>query len=91
MTPLDTAHFRANADRLRRHPKLQSGAAPVVRTLAFTGEHDSLTTPERCRAVAARFRDAECFVVRRADHPVPLERPRACAGLVDAFLRGLRV
>lgn len=91
MTDTAVEHFRTNARRLLIHRSLGTDRPPSVRTLVFTGEHDSITTPECCRRVAAAIEDACFALIESGDHLVALERPNVCTGLADAFLRGLTV
>ncbi len=77
--------FRENSARLMHHRRLGVRRSRVP-ALIFTGEHDPLTTPRRCREVAGILGDALFTTVRNADHLVPLERPEVCCELVEAFL-----
>lgn len=87
LPPRAARQFEANADRLLLHRQFRPGA-PAARTLVLTGEHDPLTTPDRCREVAASIPAATFTVVRGADHLAPVERPEVCQALVEAFLGG---
>ena len=77
-----------NAERLLVHRRLDTSRPLQPRTLVFTGEHDTVTTPACCREVAATGVDAYYSVVHGGDHLVPLEQFDACVNLVEMFLHG---
>ncbi|MFU9037911.1 MULTISPECIES: alpha/beta fold hydrolase [unclassified Streptomyces] len=56
-----------------------------VRTLVFSGEHDTVTSAERQRAFAARIPGSRFLTVPDADHRVVLERAEDVAELVSQF------
>jgi non-heme chloroperoxidase len=59
-------------------------------TLVIGGLHDGIFTPEIMRdAVAAPIPGAR-LVILDANHEIPHERPRELAGLLEAFLAGLK-
>jgi pimeloyl-ACP methyl ester carboxylesterase len=88
MSDRENEQFRVNGRRILLHRRLDMSQPVPVRALVFTGQYDSVTTPEHCREVAATIRDAHLVVVRDADHLVPLERFDLCISLTDSFLRG---
>ncbi|MFI8519767.1 alpha/beta fold hydrolase [Streptomyces sp. NPDC085481] len=87
LTSHDREQFIANTQRLLRHEGLDVHQPPTMPVLVASGEHDSFTTPDRCRALAATCADSRLAVVSDADHMLPVERP---AELVDLGLRFLR-
>jgi len=88
MTEREIEQFRVNSRRLLVHRSLDLSRPLRPRTLIFTGEHDTVTTPACCREVAATGVDSYCTVVRGGDHLVPLERLETCVDLVEMFLGG---
>ncbi len=62
-----------------------SGVPAGVRTLAFSGEHDTVTSGERQRAFAARIPGSRFLTVPDTDHWVVLERAEDVAELVSRF------
>ncbi len=58
-------------------------------TLVIAGARDTLFTPELLRqALVNQIPDARLALVD-CGHEIPLERPRECAALIEAFLAGL--
>ena len=90
MTEREIEQFRINGRRILLHRRLDKSLPVPVRALVFTGEHDSVTTPEHCLEVASTISDSHLVLVRDADHLAVLERFEVCAQLTDSFLRGLR-
>ncbi len=88
MTEREVEQFRVNGRRILLHRRLDTRRPVPVRALVFTGEHDSVTSPEHCIEVGSTIRDAHWVSVREADHLVVLERFEVCARLTDSFLRG---
>lgn len=88
MTEREVEQFRVNGRRILLHRRLDTRRPVPVRALVFTGEHDSVTTPEHCIEVASTIREAYWVSVRDADHLAVLERFEVCARLTDSFLRG---
>ena len=80
------AKYLANAQRLMRHLPLDLSAAPNVRVLVFTGEHDQFTTSEYCRSIASAFPAALFTTIQDADHLFHIERFDATAKLVEQFI-----
>ena len=59
-------------------------------TLVVGGLHDLIFTPEIMRdAVVAAIPGAR-LVLLDSNHEIPVERPREMAGLLEAFLAGLK-
>lgn len=67
MTEREVEQFRINGQRILLHRRLNTRRPVRVRALVFTGEHDSVTTPEHCIEVASTIRDACWVSVRDAD------------------------
>lgn len=84
LTADEAEKYLQNTLRLRglRLPRRPAMDTP---TLVLTGEHDSFTTPQMCRGVAARCADAWFTMIRDADHMVHLERPDETAELMLRF------
>lgn len=62
-----------------------SGVPAGVRTLVFSGEHDTVTSAERQRAFAARIPGSRFLTVPDTDHWVVLERAEDGAELAARF------
>jgi len=60
-----------------------------VRTLLVCGENDKMTPPKWSAYLEDNMSSAKLVVVKEAGHMVPLEKPEACAGLIQKFLTGL--
>jgi len=88
MTEREMEQFRVSSQRLLVHRSLDMSRPLQPRTLVFTGEHDTVTTPACCRQVAATGTEAYSTVVHGGDHLVPLEQFETCVGLVEMFLGG---
>lgn len=88
LRPAEVAQHIANTQRLLNHPMLEPDPAPPMPVLVATGEYDHFTTPELCRALAARCRDSWFALVADADHMLPLERRAETADLALRFLTG---
>jgi pimeloyl-ACP methyl ester carboxylesterase len=61
------------------------GGLSGVPALVFTGEHDSITAPERQRAFAATIRGSRFATIKDSDHWVVLERAADVADLTVRF------
>ncbi|GGP77244.1 alpha/beta fold hydrolase [Streptomyces melanogenes] len=72
---------------LLRDP-LPAGGITGVPALVGVGEHDTATTVEDNRAVAATIADATFLVMRNADHLLHLERDADFAAVLTRFLHG---
>ncbi|MEV6525072.1 alpha/beta hydrolase [Longispora sp. NPDC051575] len=88
VTPDEVAQYLANTQRLLDHKAMDAKPAPTVPTLVVTGEHDPLTTPELCRALAATCTDAWFATLADADHLSYLERSSEAADLALRFYTG---
>ncbi|MFI6025361.1 alpha/beta fold hydrolase [Amycolatopsis magusensis] len=64
------------------------GGLSGVPSLVFTGEHDTITTPERQREFAATIEGCEFVTIADADHWVVLERSADVADLAFRFFTG---
>jgi len=84
----EIAKYAANTRRLLSHRFLDRADPPRQPTLVATGEHDTFTTPEMCRALAATCVDSWLAIVRRSDHLVHLERAPELVDLVTRFYAG---
>ncbi|WP_329571259.1 alpha/beta fold hydrolase [Kitasatospora sp. NBC_01266] len=84
----DIEKHRANTMRLLRHEMLDPSRPPAMPVLVTTGEHDTFTTPDLCRDLAATCADSWFTQVADADHMLPLERPVELAELTTRFLAG---
>ncbi|WP_326715791.1 MULTISPECIES: alpha/beta fold hydrolase [unclassified Streptomyces] len=82
----DVAKHLANTMRLLRHEMLDTSRPPAMPVLVATGEHDTFTTPDLCRDLAATCSDSWFTQVADADHMLPLERPVELADLITHFL-----
>ncbi|MEU6858366.1 alpha/beta hydrolase [Glycomyces sp. NPDC046736] len=80
----DLAKFVANTHRLLSRDLIDPSVPPTVPTLFTTGEHDTLTPPALCRALAFTCLESWYVEIARADHLIHLERP---AQLVDLMTR----
>jgi pimeloyl-ACP methyl ester carboxylesterase len=65
-------------------PAFDGGLAGVP-TVVFTGEHDSITTPELQREFAATIPGSRFLTVKDSDHWVVLERAADVADLATRF------
>ncbi|REK91394.1 alpha/beta hydrolase [Streptomyces inhibens] len=81
-------HSRHAVDSLRRamsdRPDF-SGRLADVPTLVFSGEHDTVTSPDRQRDFAATIPDSRFLTIPDADHWVVLERAQDVADLAVRF------
>jgi pimeloyl-ACP methyl ester carboxylesterase len=81
----DLAKFVANTNRLLSRDLIDTSIPPAVPALFTTGEHDSLTPPERCRELAFTCPEGWYVELARADHLIHLERPTELVDLMDRF------
>lgn len=81
----DLAKFVANTNRLLSRDLIDPSIPPAVPTLFTTGEHDSLTPPERCRELAFTCPESWYVELARADHLIHLERPTQLVDLMSRF------
>ena len=61
----------------------------AAKTLIFCGDDDRMTPPKWSHYLGANIASSAAYFVKDAGHMVILERPGACAALVQAFLAGL--
>lgn len=71
--------------RLMTHGCYRPLPVPRVPSLVFTGEYDSLCTPQMGREVAATMPVARFTTVQEADHLVTLERMEEASDLIGRF------
>lgn len=75
--------IRALLDRPDSRPLLSEIKVPA---LTLAGEADRLCPPEWHRDMAARMANAECVIVPKAGHFVPLEQPEAVTAAMRIWL-----
>jgi len=88
MSEHEVQRYGANIERVLIQKPIDSAIAPQVRTLLFTGEHDSFTTPDKMRSLASGFEDAVFTTIRDADHISVLERFETVVELIRRFFAG---
>ncbi len=88
MTNLELRQYAANTRRLLHHESIELHHTPGPEALVFTGEHDTFTTPEDCREVAASFDRAWFTTILNADHLVHVEQFEVVVELLLQFMRG---
>ncbi|MEU3659808.1 alpha/beta hydrolase [Streptomyces sp. NPDC032940] len=71
--------------RLTTHGCYEPLPVPDVPSLVFTGEHDTLCTPEMGRELAAIMPSARFTTITEADHLVTVERREESADLIGRF------
>ena len=71
--------------RLVTHGCYEPLPVPAVPTLVFTGEYDTLCTPQMGRELAATMPGARFTTVKEADHLVTVERREESADLIARF------
>jgi pimeloyl-ACP methyl ester carboxylesterase len=76
----------ANTRRLLNEEMIDTSRPPAAPVLVATGEHDTFTTPDLCRGMAATCRESWFAEVADADHMLFLERTRELADLATRFL-----
>ncbi|PNV34544.1 alpha/beta hydrolase [Streptomyces sp. DH-12] len=84
-TPDDIRKAVEHNVRLVTHGCYEPLPVPRVPTLVFTGEHDTLCTPEMGRELAATMPGALFTTVKEADHLVTVERREESADLIARF------
>ncbi|MEU6483660.1 alpha/beta hydrolase [Streptomyces sp. NPDC046887] len=80
------ARYVADRGHLLLNDPLPAGGVTGVRALVGVGAHDSVTTVEDNRAVAATIEHATLAVMRDADHLLHMERDADFADLIGRFL-----
>ncbi|MGW1067335.1 alpha/beta fold hydrolase [Streptomyces aureus] len=73
--------------RLLAHEWYRRAAVPAVPYLVFTGEHDTLTTPDMVRSVAADLPGARFTTIAECGHLAHLQRPQDFCDLLVRFFR----
>ncbi|MFC8393429.1 alpha/beta fold hydrolase [Streptomyces sp. NPDC057238] len=71
--------------RLVTHGCYEPLPVPDVPSLVFTGEYDTLCTPEMGRELAATMPSARFTTVKETDHLVTVERSQESADLIGRF------
>ncbi|MET7296701.1 alpha/beta hydrolase [Streptomyces griseoloalbus] len=71
--------------RLLTHGCYETLPVPDVPSLVFTGEYDTLCTPQMGRELAATMPTARFTTVKEADHLVTVERREESADLIGRF------
>ncbi|MGC0377222.1 alpha/beta fold hydrolase [Streptomyces sp. SAI-229] len=71
--------------RLVTHGCYEPLPVPDVPSLVFTGEYDSLCTPQMGRELAATMPSARFTTVKETDHLVTVERSQESADLIGRF------
>ncbi|NLU67053.1 alpha/beta hydrolase [Streptomyces sp. HNM0574] len=82
---LHSPHATAALQRALRDTPDFSGGLSGVPTLVFTGEHDTVTGPERQREFAGTIADGRFVTLADSDHWVVLERSQEVADLALRF------
>jgi pimeloyl-ACP methyl ester carboxylesterase len=86
-TPRDVAVTVERNRRLLAHEWYRRAPVPAVPYLVFTGEHDTLTTPDMVRAVAADLPGARFTTIAESGHLAHLQRPADFCDLLVRFFR----
>ncbi|MER5559922.1 alpha/beta fold hydrolase [Streptomyces sp. NPDC059095] len=86
-TPRDVAVTVERNRRLLAHDWYRRAPVPAVPYLVFTGEHDTLTTPDMVRAVAADLPGSHFTTIAECGHLAHLQRPRDFCDLLVRFFR----
>ncbi len=84
-TPEEIRKAVEHNTRLVTHGCYEPLPVPEVPTLVFTGEYDTLCTPQMGRELAAAMPGALFTTVREADHLVTVERREESADLIARF------
>ncbi|WP_407110334.1 alpha/beta fold hydrolase [Streptomyces sp. DSM 116494] len=84
-TPDDIRKAVEHNTRLTTHGCYRPLPVPAVPSLVFTGEYDTLCTPQMGRELAATMPGALFTTVREADHLVTVERREESADLIARF------
>jgi pimeloyl-ACP methyl ester carboxylesterase len=86
-TPRDVAVTVERNRRLLAHEWYRRAPVPAVPYLVFTGEHDTLTTPDLGRSVAADLPGARFTTIAECGHLAHLQRPEEFCDLLVRFFR----
>ncbi|MGA5413919.1 alpha/beta fold hydrolase [Streptomyces pseudogriseolus] len=84
-TPEDIRKAVEHNTRLVTHGCYRPLPVPAVPSLVFTGEYDTLCTPQMGRELAASMPGALFTTVKEADHLVTVERRQESADLIARF------
>ncbi|SDC07234.1 alpha/beta fold hydrolase [Streptomyces prasinopilosus] len=84
-TPDELGKAVEHNTRLVTHGCYEPLPVPDVPTLVFTGEHDTLCTPQMGRELAATIPAARFTTVKEADHLVTVERRQESSELIGRF------
>lgn len=84
-TPEDIQKAVEHNTRLVTHGCYRPLPVPCVPSLVFTGEYDTLCTPQMGRELAATMPGALFTTVKEADHLVTVERRQESADLIARF------
>ncbi|MFD4261690.1 alpha/beta fold hydrolase [Streptomyces sp. NPDC058534] len=84
-TPDEITKAVEHNTRLMTHGCYQPLPVPDVPSLVFTGEYDTLCTPQMGRELAATMPAARFTTIREADHLVTVERRQESADLIGRF------
>ncbi|MGX4692152.1 alpha/beta fold hydrolase [Streptomyces sp. JNUCC 63] len=84
-TPDELRKALEHNTRLTTHGCYEPLPVPDVPSLVFTGEYDTLCTPQMGREVAAAMPSARFTTVKEADHLAPVERQQEVADLIGRF------
>lgn len=84
-TPEDIRKAVEHNTRLMTHGCYRPLPVPAVPSLVFTGEYDTLCTPQMGRELAATMPGALFTTVKEADHLVTVERRQESAELIGRF------
>lgn len=87
-TPDEVRKAVEHNTRLVTHGCYRPLQVPDVPSLVFTGEHDTLCTPEMGRELARALPGALFTTVKEADHLVTVERRQESADLIARFCTG---
>jgi pimeloyl-ACP methyl ester carboxylesterase len=84
-TPDELRKALEHNTRLTTHGCYEPLPVPDVPSLVFTGEYDTLCTPQMGREVAAAMPSARFTTIKEADHLVTVERMQEAADLIGRF------
>ncbi|MFF3329459.1 alpha/beta fold hydrolase [Streptomyces sp. NPDC002888] len=84
-TPEEIKKAVEHNTRLVTHGCYQPLPLPDVPSLVFTGEYDTLCTPQMGREVAATMPGARFTTIKEADHLVTVERMQEASDLIGRF------
>lgn len=87
----DKKRYKYNTYRLLKHRFFDLRCPPAVRTLVFTGEHDTFTKPHLNRRIAAHIPGSQFTTVLEADHMFHLEQFVTTSELFYRFSQDLPI